>query len=38
MRVPLSWLAEHVDVDVPVAALADMRTLSDNDVRWLTSI
>ncbi|HET9557094.1 MAG TPA: phenylalanine--tRNA ligase subunit beta, partial [Actinomycetota bacterium] len=35
MRVPLSWLAEHVDVDVPVATLADKLTFAGIEIETI---
>ena len=35
MRVPLSWLAEHVDVDVPVATLADTLTFAGIEIETI---
>jgi phenylalanyl-tRNA synthetase beta chain len=35
MRVPLSWLAEHVDVDVPVATLADTLTFAGVEIETI---
>src|SRR4029450_2629302 len=32
MRVPLSWLAAHVDVDVPVATLAERLTFAGLEI------
>jgi phenylalanyl-tRNA synthetase beta chain len=32
MRVPLSWLADHVDVDVPAATLADRLTFAGIEI------
>jgi phenylalanyl-tRNA synthetase beta chain len=32
MRVPLSWLADHVDVDVPAATLADKLTFAGIEI------
>ena len=32
MRVLLSWLAEHVDVDVPVATLAEKLTFAGIEI------
>jgi phenylalanyl-tRNA synthetase beta chain len=32
VRVPLSWLAEHVDVDVPVATLAEKLTFAGIEI------
>jgi len=35
MRVPLSWLAEHVDVDVPAATLAERLTFAGIEVETI---
>ena len=35
MRVPLSWLSEHVDVDVPVATLADKLTFAGIEIETI---
>jgi phenylalanyl-tRNA synthetase beta chain len=35
MRVPLSWLAEHVDVDVPVATLAETLTFAGIEIETI---
>jgi phenylalanyl-tRNA synthetase beta chain len=35
VRVPLSWLAEHVDVDVPVATLADKLTFAGIEIETI---
>jgi phenylalanyl-tRNA synthetase beta chain len=35
MRVPLSWLAEHVDVDVPAATLAEKLTFAGIEVETI---
>jgi phenylalanyl-tRNA synthetase beta chain len=35
MRVPLSWLADHVDVDVPAAALAEKLTFAGVEVETI---
>src|ERR671912_118109 len=35
MRVPLSWLAEHVDVDVPVATLAEKLTFAGIEIETI---
>jgi phenylalanyl-tRNA synthetase beta chain len=35
MRVPLSWLAEHVDVDVPVATLAEKLTFAGLEIETI---
>jgi phenylalanyl-tRNA synthetase beta chain len=35
MRVPLSWLSEHVDVDVPVAALAETLTFAGIEIETI---
>ncbi|HEX3213599.1 MAG TPA: phenylalanine--tRNA ligase subunit beta, partial [Actinomycetota bacterium] len=35
MRVPLSWLADHVDVDVPVATLADTLTFAGVEIETI---
>src|SRR5215218_9051991 len=35
MRVPLSWLADHVDVDVPAATLAERLTFAGIEVETI---
>ena len=35
MRVPLSWLADHVDVDVPVATLAEKLTFAGIEIETI---
>jgi phenylalanyl-tRNA synthetase beta chain len=35
MRVPLSWLADHVDVDVPAATLAEKLTFAGVEVETI---
>ena len=35
MRVPLSWLSDHVDVDVPVATLADKLTFAGIEIETI---
>ena len=35
MRVPLSWLADHVDVDVPAATLADKLTFAGVEIETI---
>src|SRR5918994_2852344 len=35
MRVPLSWLSEHVDVDVPVATLAETLTFAGIEIETI---
>src|SRR5215217_2650190 len=35
MRVPLSWLAEHVDVDVPAATLAEKLTFAGLEIETI---
>jgi phenylalanyl-tRNA synthetase beta chain len=35
MRVPLSWLAEHVDVDVPAATLAEKLTFAGIEIETI---
>ena len=35
MRVPLSWLAAHVDVDVPAATLAERLTFAGLEVETI---
>jgi phenylalanyl-tRNA synthetase beta chain len=35
MRVPLSWLADHVDVDVPAATLADKLTFAGIEIETI---
>ena len=34
MRVPLSWLADHLDVPADPDAVADMRDMVEGDVRF----
>jgi phenylalanyl-tRNA synthetase beta chain len=38
MRVPLSWLSEHVDVDVPVATLAEKLTFAGIEIETIHRI
>jgi phenylalanyl-tRNA synthetase beta chain len=38
MRVPLSWLAEHVDVDVPAAILADKLTFAGLEIETIHQV
>jgi phenylalanyl-tRNA synthetase beta chain len=35
MRVPLSWLADHVDVDVPAATLAEQLTFAGVEIETI---
>src|ERR687889_673924 len=35
MRVPLSWLADHVDVDVPAATLAERLTFAGIEIETI---
>src|SRR5215218_5350749 len=35
MRVPLSWLADHVDVDVPAATLAEKLTFAGTEIETI---
>jgi phenylalanyl-tRNA synthetase beta chain len=35
MRVPLSWLADHVDVDVPAASLAERLTFAGIEIETI---
>jgi phenylalanyl-tRNA synthetase beta chain len=35
VRVPLSWLADHVDVDVPAAALAEQLTFAGVEIETI---
>ena len=35
MRVPLSWLADHVDVDVPAATLAEQLTFAGIEIETI---
>jgi phenylalanyl-tRNA synthetase beta chain len=38
MRVPLSWLADHVDVDVPAATLAEQLTFAGVEIETIHRI
>jgi phenylalanyl-tRNA synthetase beta chain len=38
MRVPLSWLAEHVDVNVPAATLADRLTFAGVEIETVDRV
>ncbi|HET6748810.1 MAG TPA: phenylalanine--tRNA ligase subunit beta [Actinomycetes bacterium] len=38
MRVPLSWLAEHVDVNVPAATLADKLTFAGVEIETVDRV
>ena len=38
MRVPLSWLREYVDIDLPVSELAELLTNAGLEVESITRI